>query len=110
MEKLLDQITRLINQPAPADGGPHLEQVERVLTDGYAHALALEAERWRLERRIGEVAAEFGSGDIGGKTKELSALTERLTSADGELESLRGLLGRLRDQASVLRAALMASF
>ena len=35
---------------------PTLARVEDTLTEGYARALAIEAERWRLERRIGEVA------------------------------------------------------
>ncbi len=105
MTRLLDQISRLIDQPFPPERGPHLERVELVLTDGYAHALALEAERRRLERRIGELAGDLGSGDLAVKTEELSVLTKRLTSADDDLARLRRLLGTLRDRASALRAA-----
>ncbi|HEY2373977.1 MAG TPA: hypothetical protein VGH82_15770 [Gaiellaceae bacterium] len=74
--------------------------MEDTLTEGYAQALALEAERWRLERRIGEVARE-GSTDF----EELRSLGTRLSDADGELTTLRTLLGRLRERARLLRKA-----
>jgi len=105
MTALLDEITELIDQPLPRDRQPHLERVERVLTDGYAHALALEAERLRLERRIGQVAGDLANGDLDQKTEELSALTQRLTSADVDLSALRQLLVSLRAHAAGVRAA-----
>ena len=37
-------VTRSFGEDDPA-------QLERTLTDGYARALALEAERWRLQQR-----------------------------------------------------------
>src|SRR5262245_13502504 len=92
MNALLNEITGLIDQPLPRDRQPHLERVERVLTDGYAQALALEAERWRLERRIGQVAADLTSGDLERKTEELSSLTGRLRSTQRDLVELRALL------------------
>ena len=55
---------------------PGLDQLEDTLTSGYAAALALEAERWRIERRISEVAALLGDGQRGG-TKEIVKLAER---------------------------------
>jgi len=102
---LLDEITELIDQPLPRDRQPHLERVERVLTDGYAQALALEAERWRLERRIGQVASDLTTGDLERKTDELSSLTVRLRSTQRDLVELRALLGSLRDHAAGVRAA-----
>jgi hypothetical protein len=105
MTALLDEITQLIDQPLPRDRQPHLERVERVLTDGYAQALALEAERWRLERRIGQVAADLSSGDLDQKTDELSSLTRRLTSAQVDLSELREQLATLRAHAAGVRAA-----
>jgi ABC-type phosphate transport system auxiliary subunit len=105
MTALLDEITELIDQPLPRDRQPHLERVERVLTDGYAHALALEAERLRLERRIGQVAGELTNGDVGEKTEELSALTRRLSSAQVDLSELRRQLASLRAHAAGVRAA-----
>jgi hypothetical protein len=80
---------------------PTLARLEDTLTEGYARALAIEAERWRLERRIGEVARE-GSTDVG---EELRSLGTQLTRADGELVELRSLLGTLHERARVLRKA-----
>jgi hypothetical protein len=78
---------------------PTLARIEDTLTEGYAQALALEAERWRVERRIGEVARE-GRTDIG---EELRSLGTRLTRADGELTKLRSLLGSLHERAHTVR-------
>jgi hypothetical protein len=105
MATFLDEISELLEQPAPCERQPHLERLERVLTDGYAHALALEAERWRLERRITELAAGLGDGDLSGKTAELTKLTQRLTAAQGELEGLRDTLSTLRVHRAELRQA-----
>jgi hypothetical protein len=80
---------------------PTLARLEDTLTEGYARALAIEAERWRLERRIGEVARE-GRSDV---SEELRSLGTQLTRADGELVELRSLLGTLHERARVLRKA-----
>ena len=80
---------------------PTLARLEDTLTEGYARALAIEAERWRLERRIGEVARE-GRTDV---SEELRSLGTQLTRADGELVELRSLLGTLHERARVLRKA-----
>jgi len=92
---MLDQIEELLGAKEPT-----LARMEDTLTEGYAQALALEAERWRLERRIGEVARE-GSTDL----EELRTLGTRLSDADGELATLRTLLGRLHERARMLRKA-----
>ena len=66
----------------------------------YAAALALEAERWRIERRLGEVARDAGgAADV----REFARLSERLETADGELAGLRSLLRRLLARRRVLR-------
>ena len=54
---VIDDIRDLLAAPNPAAAKPFLERVDATLTDGYAHALQLEAERWRIERRIAEVVA-----------------------------------------------------
>ena len=92
---MLDQIEELLGAEEPT-----LARMEDTLTEGYAQALAIEAERWRLERRIGEVARE-GPTDF----EELRSLGTRLADADGELATLRTLLGRLHERARVLRKA-----
>jgi hypothetical protein len=73
-----------------------VERVERTLTDGYAQALSLEAERWRLQRRLTEVAQSLEPGDPAEKTIELSELARRLHGNAGELGELRGRLRELR--------------
>src|SRR5262249_9151797 len=97
---MLEQIEELLGAEEPT-----LARMEDTLTEGYAQALALEAERWRLERRIGEVARDGGATDI----EELRSLGTRLSHADGELATLRTLLGRLHERARLVRRALQAS-
>lgn len=92
---MVQQIEDLLRAPAPT-----LAHVEDTLTEGYAKALALEAERLRIERRLGEVARSGGDHD-----DELRSLGSRLTHADGELARLRALLGSLHDRARTLRAS-----
>jgi hypothetical protein len=60
--------------------------VEHTLTDGYAHALALEGERKQTEARIHALAGHEEHG------AELRALKSRLTSIDTDLRQLRDLL------------------
>jgi hypothetical protein len=90
------QIEDLLSAEAPT-----LARLEDTLTEGYARALAIEAERWRLERRLGEVVRE-GRSDV---SEELRSLGTQLTRADGELVELRSLLGTLHERARVLRKA-----
>jgi len=99
-----EQIVELLGLPERGAGAPSLDRIEDTLTAGYAHALALEAERRRLELRLGEVArdADSRNGDL---ADELRGLAARLKSADRELVRLRALLGTLRDRARTLRSA-----
>jgi hypothetical protein len=69
----VEPIEDLLNAPASGAAAPTLARLEEALTDGYAHALALEAERLRLERRISEVAHELG------KLRELLAGLQQRT-------------------------------
>jgi len=92
---MVQQIEDLLSAPAPT-----LALVEDTLTEGYAKALTLEAERLRLERRLGEVARTTD----GDHKDELRRLGTRLRCADGEIEHLRSLLGTLKDRARLLRA------
>lgn len=97
---MVQQIEQLL-----AAAEPSLADVEETLTQGYAEALALEAERLRLERRLGEVARSATADHAA----EIRLLGTRLTSADGELHRLRTVLGTLRDRARVLRSAAASS-
>src|SRR5258708_20507083 len=96
---MLEQIEQLLNAPASGADAPTLARMEDALTEGYAQALALEAERWRLERRLGEVARTVGGPDpdIATFADELSVIAARLTKARGELTSLPAHLGSLHN-------------
>jgi hypothetical protein len=94
--------------PENGAGAPSLDAIESKLTDGYAAKLALEAERTRIERRLGEVARDAGDVSAHSVAAELVELSERLDTADGELARLRSLLRslqarRIRAKSCVLR-------
>lgn len=98
---LLEQIDELLAEPAEEPAS--LARLERTLTDGYAYALALEAERWRLEQRMSELAGELSDGNQELKTKELALLSNRLATNSSLLSGLRGELTRLRARTSAVR-------
>ena len=102
---LVEEISALLAAPPARERGPYLDRLEHTLASGYAQALALEAERWRLERRLGEVALGLAEGKDGAATDELVRVARRMADAAGDLSRLRGLLVTLRDRASALRAA-----
>jgi hypothetical protein len=104
-ETVMEQIEELLNAPTTGADAPSLARMEDTLTEGYAQALALEAERWRLERRLGEVAASVAGSDASGFVEELTTLAKRLTNADGELTKLRSLLGPLHERTRSARLA-----
>lgn len=85
-ELVLHRIEALLAAPASGDAATSLANLEAILTEGYAEALALEAERSRV-------------------TDELVTLAARLTIADVELGKLRSLLDRLQARTRALRRA-----
>jgi hypothetical protein len=99
--ELLDRIQALIDAFA-AGGGPARDAVEPTLTEGYARALALDAECLRLEQRIDRLAQEVADGrEI--PTGKLAALLQQLHATEQESVDLRALLAPLREV--VARAA-----
>ena len=100
-----EDILELLAAPSPSASKPFLERVDATLTDGYAQALQLEAERGRIERRIAEVVAALADRTSHRHEPELVALSERLMSANASLASLRTLLRSLRDRRTELRGA-----
>ena len=100
-----DDIRDLLTAPKPVVQKSFLERLDTTLTDGYAHALQLEAERWRIERRIAEVVAALPAQSEPTHDPELAALSERLASANESIHALRALLTSLRERRSELRAA-----
>ena len=83
---MLQRIEALLDAPASGEAAPSLANLEATLTEGYAEALALEAERSRV-------------------TGELVSLASRLTRAEVELGNLRALLDRLQARTRALRKA-----
>jgi ABC-type phosphate transport system auxiliary subunit len=104
-----DDIRTLLEAPPSGDNAPTLDHIENTLTEGYARALALEAERWRIERRLGEVARDAGEVSAHSVAAELVSLSERLDTADGELTQLRTLLHDLQVVRRRRRAAARAA-
>ena len=101
---IYDEIRSMLAAPPTGADSPSLHEIEETLTAGYANALALEAERLRLERRIAAAAAALNTESEEPSTAELAALAQQLTAADGNLAQLRALLSSLRVRANVVRA------
>ena len=102
---LYEDIHALLREAPGAEQGAFLARLEHTLTDGYARALALEAERVRLERRMGELTDGLCDDPADAPTDELATVARRLSDADTELRSLRRTLARLRARARAIRAA-----
>jgi orotate phosphoribosyltransferase len=98
------EIRMLLDGPAVGGDAPTLTHVEDTLTAGYARAMALEAERLRLERRIAEIAAEIDR-EVELHSSELRTLARRVEGATADLANLRALLELLRERAAKIRAA-----
>ena len=84
-----------------------LDEIEDTLTTGYAAALALEAERWRIERadhRASRRLARRGTSSCGGRRRWSSwrSGSARRTPTSARL---RGVLDALRDRADAAPAA-----
>ncbi len=102
--ELIEQIDELLAEPAPSEEPASVAYLERTLTDGYACALELESERWRLERRLSELAGELHDGNHELKAKELALLSDRLSSNERLLVRLRNRLTELRARATAARS------
>jgi hypothetical protein len=99
---LLERIRSVLDVRGADPAKPLLTEMEHTLTDGYARALELEAERLRLERRIGELAHSLDGPD---EAKELRHLALDLKGIDESLTGLRDLLATLQQHVDDARAA-----
>jgi hypothetical protein len=95
---LLERISELLGDPAC-----DRDLVERTLTDGYAGALALEADGWRLERRLAVLSQGIEQGDIVTNARELAEVARRLERNGDDLAELRRRLAELRRYADDAR-------
>jgi hypothetical protein len=102
---LIARIDSLLQAPPDADDADVRAHMETTLTDGYARALALEAEHWRLQREIGAIAAALAEGQGRPRTKELASLARRLALVEAELKSLRDTLVSLRERIALAARA-----
>jgi hypothetical protein len=100
-----DDIRSLLDAPPIGDDAPSLDSIEHTLTSGYARALALEAERLRIERKLADVASRLADETTDEDASEVAQLGQRLSLADDDLTRLRGLLVSLRTRADEVRAA-----
>jgi len=75
------------------------DEIEYVLTEGYAYALNLELRPQRIEKRIVQLVT---SGDT--DAEELRKLARQKLNVDRELTSLRETLERLQDHCDTLKA------
>ncbi len=100
-------IRLLLDAPISGDGAPSVAAIEDTLTAGYARALALEAERRRLERRVAEIASGAHKEEVE-LHSELRTLARRMEGATADLANLRALLTLLRERAAKARAAAAA--
>jgi len=95
---LWDRIAELLSLPEDGPDAPTIEAIETTLTDGYAAALAIDAERLRIERRLGDSPDK----------KQIVRLSKRLETADRDLAELRPLLRSLHARARATRRARAA--
>ena len=103
LSTLFDRIRGLIEARSGDPNVPLLTEMEHTLTDGYARALELESEVWRIERRIGQLAHDVDHPD---EAEELRGLAARLRTTQESLASLRDLLAQLRQSVDAARTAL----
>jgi len=103
---LLEQIDELLAEPPATGEAAMLARLERTLTDGYAYALEIEGERWRLEQRLSELTKGLHEGNRELKSREIAQLSRRLSSNGKALKALRATLRRLRAHAAAVRSAV----
>ena len=104
MVSLHDRIDAVLRAP----GSDHdVDELERLLTDGYAEALAIEAETLRLDKRLTAATRELGDGSVE-KAHELTTVAQELDAQNGELAALRRLLAELRTHTESLRVGAIS--
>jgi predicted nucleic acid-binding Zn-ribbon protein len=98
--RLINRVNAL-NAPSP--------DAEETLMDGYAHALALEAERTRLEQRFAALAQAVAEDHDMQRLPELRTLKQRISRTEDELARLREVLTAVRQRIAAASAAAAAA-
>jgi len=81
----------------PKGKGPTRADVERLLAEGYAEAIALEMEQARVERRIADLFAGGPKRPDRSPAAELRELGARRLTRQREIDRLRSQLEELRE-------------
>src|SRR6059058_3516520 len=100
-----NHIRTLLDAPEAGDGAPTLAHIEDMLTAGYARAMAIEGEQWRLQRRIVDIALRLADDYNELQARELRKLARELRAIEDDLVGIRALIRSLRARANELRAA-----
>jgi uncharacterized protein involved in exopolysaccharide biosynthesis len=98
---LISRIESLLDAPGKDDSADVRADMETTLTEGYARALALEAEHLRIQGRIDAITVAIGEGKGEPQTTKLAELARRLAVSEKELSSLRETLAALRDRLAL---------
>src|SRR4051812_39764109 len=98
MTELLQTIQTMISSETD-----DLAQIERTLTDRYAHALELEGDKLRLERRVAEIPQRITRGDTAQPARELASPAKSIAGKRGALARLRAQMSELRRYADRVR-------
>jgi hypothetical protein len=100
-----NHIRMLLDAPDAGDGAPTLADIEELLTAGYARAMALEGEQWRLQRRLVDVAMRLADDYNELQARELRKLAHELREIEDDLVGIRALIRSLRARANDTRDA-----
>jgi uncharacterized protein involved in exopolysaccharide biosynthesis len=100
LDTVIERIRSLLAAPAEGRDAPLREDLEATLTEGYAEALTLDAERLRLEREIDQLTRELAHGGQN-RPEELRELMSQLADAEDDLAALRELRVDLRQRAAI---------
>lgn len=79
---------------------PKWPEVERLITEGYAHALQLEGERASVQRRTAQLLSSTGGRSHSFELRSLNARQEELTR---QIRWLRSIVDELHQYGAALR-------
>src|SRR5436190_795062 len=95
-----NSIRTVLEAPEAGEGAPTPAHIEHLLTSGYARAMAIEGEQWRLQRRIVDVALQLADEYNELQARDLRKLARELREVDEELVSIRALIRSLRTRTN----------